>query len=255
MKCRIRFLGTILSMLIVFGPIWSQAEISESIESEALEILKSMNDYLLSQQAFGFRAIVIEEEVLDDGQKLMYSKEVQFKMVRPDRFHLQSNNGNTELEMFYGNSSFTIFRKNVNFFSTTKAPSTITEVFNHLEEKLNIQIIARDILRDNSSEFLLALMESGFVVGDALLHGVPCTHLAFRFKETDMQVWVTSGQQALPVKYVVTSRWITGAPQYSISFFDWLVQNDIDKEAFVFKAPKDAKEIPFQGVTPNKEVN
>jgi hypothetical protein len=80
MKCRIRFFQTILSILLVFGPVWSQAEISESIESEALEILKSMNDYLLSQQGLGFRAMVIEEEVLEDGQKLMYSKELRFQI-------------------------------------------------------------------------------------------------------------------------------------------------------------------------------
>jgi len=47
------------------------------------------------------------------------------------------------------------------------------------------------------------------------------------------------------MKYVVTSRWITGAPQYSITFLDWTSQAVIDERVFVFKAPEGAKEIPF----------
>jgi hypothetical protein len=59
----------------------------------------------------------------------------------------------------------------------------------------------------------------------------------------------------LPMKYVITSRWITGAPQYAVTFFDWVVQGDIDKAVFVFKAPQDAKEIPFSETPPRQEVN
>lgn len=259
MRCRIRLFPTILclfiGLFIVLGPVRSQAELTESVDSKAFKILKRMNDYLLSQPVVGFRAIENEEEVFDDGQKVMFSKEIRFKMARPNKFHVQRNNGESELEMFYDSSSFTIFRKDLNFFATVPAPPTITEVFAKLDNKLNIQIVARDILRDDSYGFLLASISSGFVVGDALVHGVLCTHLAFRATDTDMQIWITKGKKALPMKYVITSRWITGAPQYAVTFFDWVVQDDIDNAVFVFNAPQDAKKIPFMEVPPQKEVN
>lgn len=255
MTCRKRLFGIILGLLMVLSPVWSRAELTESVDSEALEILKRMNDYLLSQQVVSFRAIEDEEEVFDDGQKIIFSEEIRFTMARPNKFHVQRHNGENELEMFYDSSSFTIFRKDLNFFAKINAPPTITEVFAKLDNKLNIQIVARDILRDDSIKFLLASIRSGFVVGDALVHGVLSTHLAFRLTDTDMQIWVTKGQQTLPIKYVVTSRWITGAPQYTVTFFDWVVQNEIDNAVFIFKAPPDAKEIPFAEVTPRKEVN
>ncbi len=255
MTCRIRLFRTILCLFIVLSPVWSRAELTVSVDSEALVILKRMNDYLLSQQVVGFRAIENEEVVFDDGYKVMFSEEIRFKMARPNKFHVQRHSGESEVEMFYDSSSFTIFRKDLNWFATTNAPPTITEVFAKLDNKLNIQIVARDILRDDSSKFLLASISSGFVVGDALVHGVLSTHLAFRATDTDMQIWITKGQQALPMKYVVTSRWITGAPQYAVTFFDWVFQDDIDNAVFVFKAPQDAKEIPFAQFTPRKEVN
>lgn len=258
MTCRIRLFRTILCLLclfIVLSPVWSRAELTESVDSEALEILKQMNDYLLSLPIVGFRAIENEDEVFDDGQKVMFSKEIRFKMVRPNKFYVQRNNGESELEMFYDSASFTIFRKDLNFFATIPAPPTITEVFAELENKRNIQIVAQDLLRDDSYDFLLASVSSGFIVGDALVHGVLCTHLAFRSTDTDIQIWITKGQQALPMKYVITSRWTTGAPQYAVTFFDWVVQGDIDKAVFVFKAPQDAKEIPFSETPPRQEVN
>ena len=258
MRCRIRLFPTILclfiGLFIVLGPVRSQAELTESVDSEALEIMKRMNDYLLSLQVVSFRAIENEEEVFDDGQKVMFSKEIRFEMARPNKFHVHRRSGESELEMFYDSSSFTIFRKDLNFFATVPAPPTITEVFAKLDNKRNIQIVARDLLRDDSNDFLLALIRSGFVVGDALVHGVLCTHLAFRLADTDMQIWITKGQQALPMKYVITSCWITGSPQYAITFFDWVVQDNIDNKVFVFKAPQDAKKIPFTEVPPQKEV-
>jgi len=259
MRCRIRLFPTILclfiGLFIVLGPVRSQAELTKSVDSEALEILKRMNGYLLSLPVVGFRAINTEEEVFDDGQKVMFSKEIRFKMARPNKFHVQLHNGESELEMFYDSASFTIFRKNLNFFATVPAPPTITGVFAELENKRNIQIVAQDLLRDDSYDYLLATISSGFVVGDALVHGVLCAHLAFRSTDTDIQIWITKGKKALPMKYVITSRWITGAPQYAVTFFDWVVQDDIDNAVFVFKAPKDAKEIPFAETTPQKEVN
>lgn len=236
---------TILCLFVVFSPAWSQAELNKAIDSEALEILKGMNDYLLSQQIVGFQAFENEEVVLDDGQKIMASREIRFQMARPNKFHAKVKDGVNELGMFNDGSSFTLFRRDLNFFATTNTPPALPEVFAKLEEKLNIQVVAQDILRDDSYKFLLSLINSGFVVGDALVNGVLCTQLAFRLTDTDMQIWITKGQQALPMKYVVTSRWITGAPQYTITFLDWTSQDNIDNAVFVFKAPKDAKEIPF----------
>ena len=255
MTYRIRLFQTILCLFIVLSPLWIQAETIESVDSEAQGILKGMNDYLLSQQVVGFRAIENEEEVLDNGQKLMFSKEIRFQMARPDKFHIQLDSAESELEMFYDGSSFTIFHKKLNFFAKIAAPPTITGVFTELENKRNIQIVARDLLGDDSNKLLLASASSGFVVGDAIVHGVLCTHLAFRSADTDMQIWITKGKQSLPKKYVITSRWITGAPQYAVTFFDWVVQDDIDNAVFVFKAPQNAREIPFAETTPQQEAN
>jgi hypothetical protein len=255
MRYRRDFIQSVLCLFVILCPVWTQAEIINSIDNEALEVLKQMNDYLSSQQVVAFRAIQDDDEVLDNGQKIMSSKEITFKMKRPNKFHVQRHSAESGLEMFFDGTSFTLFRKDLNFFSTVPAPSTITEVFDELENKRNIQIVARDLLRDKSNAFLLASLSSGFIVGDALVDGVLCTQLAFRSADTDIQLWITKGKQPLPKKYVITSRWITGGPQYAIRFFDWEVKNPIDNAVFIFKAPQDAYEIPFTEIPPQQEAN
>jgi hypothetical protein len=244
-----------LCLLLIVSTGWSQAETIDPVESEALEMLKQMNDYLSSRPAIAFRAIENEEEVLDNGQKIMSSKEIRFAMARPNKFHVQRHSVGNDLEMFYDGASFTLFKKDLNFFSTIAAPPKVSEIFAVLADKRDIQIVARDLLRDDSYDFLQASFSSGFVVGDDLVHGVLCTQLAFRLADTDMQIWITKGKQPLPTKYIITSRWITGAPQYSVTFFDWAVEDKLDDAAFVFKAPKDAREIPFAETTPQQEAN
>lgn len=245
---RMPFFFPILCLFIALSPVGSRAELKQSIDTKALEVLKGMNDYLLSQQVISLQAFETEEVVLDDGQKIMSSKDVRLQLARPNRFHVHLNDGDSTLEMFNDGSSFTIFRKDSKFFATTTVPPLLPEAFAKLQEKLNIQIVAQDILRDDSYNFLVTSINSGFVVGDALVRGVLCTQLAFRLADTDLQIWIQKGQQPLPMKYVVTSRWISGAPQYTISFSNWSSQDDTDNAIFVFNAPQDAQEIPFAEV-------
>jgi hypothetical protein len=245
----------VLYLLFILSPVWSQAEALDSVESEALETLKRMNDYLLSRPAVAFRAIEEEEEVLNNGQKIMSTKEIRFAMLRPNKFHVQRHSVGNNLEMFYDGVSFTLFQKDLNFFTSVAAPATVSEVFVELENKRNIQVVAQDLLRDDSYDLLQASFSSGFVVGKSLVQGVLCTQLAFRTADTDMQIWITQGDQPLPRKFIITSRWITGAPQYTVSFFDWDTQSTLDKSVFIFKAPQDAHEIPFAETTIEQEAN
>ena len=255
MKYRISLMQTILCLCILLSPLWSRAEITQSIDNEALEILKTMNDYLLSQQAVSFRAVENEDEVLENGQKIMTSREIHFEMLRPNKFHVKRQDAEGELEMFYDGTSFTLFRKNENLFATVAAPPTVSGVFAELEQKRDIQIVARDLLRDDSHRFLLASVSSGFVVGDDLVDGIICTQLAFRSADTDMQIWITKGTKPLPKKYVITSRWIVSTPQYEVSFSDWKLKEPIDNGVFTFKAPQGALEIPFAETTTEQEAN
>ena len=83
----------------------------------------------------------------------------------------------------------------------------------------------------------------GAYVGTGVIGGVECDHLAFRNPRVDWQLWVQKGDQPLPLKYVITTKWVTGAPQYSLRLRNWNVKPEIDAAMFTFTAPAGAKKL------------
>jgi hypothetical protein len=74
---------------------------------------------------------------------------------------------------------------------------------------------------------------------------VPVHHLAFRTPSIDFQVWVQDGDKPLPRKYVITTKWMTGAPQNGVELTDWNLAPRIDDTVFTFTPPAGARKIDF----------
>lgn len=83
-------------------------------------------------------------------------------------------------------------------------------------------------------------------IGQGVVDGVECEHLAFRGPETDWQIWIQSGAQPLPRKYVITSKLVTGAPQYTIRLKDWKTDAVADADTFAFKPPAGVTKVDLE---------
>ena len=59
----------------------------------------------------------------------------------------------------------------------------------------------------------------------------------------DWQLWVKAGDEPLPMKYVITTKWTTGAPQYTVQFSDWNTKPGIQTRQCTFTPPKGAEKI------------
>ena len=80
-------------------------------------------------------------------------------------------------------------------------------------------------------------------LGTVYVNDVECHYLTFREAKVDWQLWVRAEGDPLPMKYVITTKWITGAPQYAIRFRDWNTNPQIVSGFFDFKAPEGAKKL------------
>jgi hypothetical protein len=54
---------------------------------------------------------------------------------------------------------------------------------------------------------------------------------------------VQAGDAPLPMKYVITTKWLTGAPQYEIRFRDWNTSPQTNDKRFSFSAPEGATRL------------
>jgi len=88
-------------------------------------------------------------------------------------------------------------------------------------------------------------VKSGMVVGSSIVDGVDVHHLAFRGSEVDWQIWIQKGDKPFPRKYLITSKWIAGAPQGTALLSDWNTAVKLDDARFTFSPPPEAHKIGF----------
>jgi glycosyltransferase involved in cell wall biosynthesis len=89
----------------------------------------------------------------------------------------------------------------------------------------------------------IAFDEGG--VGNAVIEGVLCDHLAFRAPHVDLQVWVERGAQPLPRKLVITTRDLPNAPQFAVTVTKWNLKPAFTAQTFSFKPPAGATKLDF----------
>ena len=78
-----------------------------------------------------------------------------------------------------------------------------------------------DLLLTNVFNVMMADVVEAAVIGKGVIDGVECDHLAFRNVETDWQIWIEAGAKPIPRKYVITSKGIGEAPQYTLRIKEW----------------------------------
>ena len=228
--------GVALLISLAAGP----ATGGEGIDPDADKILKSMSTYLGGTTAFSMKADIDFEIVTTDGQKLQLSSFATAVVQRPSEFRIQRRGMIADAEFIFNGKTLTLFGKNLNAYAQKEVSGTIDDAIQAFEMETGIPAPGADLLFADPYAVLSSGVESSVYVGAAYVNGIACHHLAFREDKVDWQLWVKTGDEPLPMKYVITSKWMTGAPQYQISFRDWNTNPQINDEQFTFSVPKDA---------------
>jgi hypothetical protein len=119
-------------------------------------------------------------------------------------------------------------------------------MFDFARTKLDIVAPAGDLAYKNAYDILMDGVTEGIVVGEAVIEGVRCDHLAFRAPELDWQIWIQQGAQPLPRKLVITTLDLPNAPQFAITITKWNLQPAFDAETFTFTPSAGMKQIDFR---------
>jgi hypothetical protein len=151
--------------------------------------------------------------------------------------------GIANVEVVFDGKSLTLHSKTRNVYLQRESPGTIDDALRTLSSEIGIDVSAGDFFYADPYSGLLTGVVSGAYLGWGYVNGVQCHHLAFRADRVDWQLWVQTGDTPLPMKYVITSKWLTGAPQYTARFHNWNTKPKIDASQFEFKAPKGAQKL------------
>jgi hypothetical protein len=215
-----------------------------------------MSDYLAGLEQFSVQTENTLEVVLRSGEKIQYVNPVNISIRRPDKLRADRKGDIVNQEFYYDGKTFTLYMNDVNYYATVEAAPTIEETIDFARESLDVYAPGGDLIYQNAYDVLTEDVVSGFYVGLSVIDGVKCHHLAFRGNEVDWQIWVEDGDKPLPKKFIITSKWMTGAPQFTLSVKSWNVSPKLTEDMFTFVPPKGAQKIDFirlsRGGTPRQ---
>jgi hypothetical protein len=221
----------------------SPAMSAEGIDPEADRILTSMSTYLAATEAFSIDAEVALEIVKKDGQKLQLMSSETLLVQRPSKFHIHVRGMVADAEFVFDGKSLALYGKERNAYVQRAVPGTIDDAFRAFEFETGLAASGADLLFADPYTVLSEGVESSAYLGTAYVDGIECHHLAFREDRVDWQLWVQAGDRPLPMRYVITSPWQTGAPQLEVSLRNWNTSPQVDDRQFTFQVPEGARKL------------
>jgi hypothetical protein len=210
---------------------------------DAAKVLKAMSDYTAGQKSISAVFDSDIEIITPDLQKIQFTSSGQLKLNRPDKRRIRRTGGYADVEMIYDGKTLSIYGNNAKSYVQADATGTVDQVIDTLQAKTGAAMPGTDLLLANSYDELMANVIEGRHIGQGVVDSVECEHIAFRGVDTDWQIWIETGARPVPRKYVITSKTLAGAPQYTLRIKDWKTDAITDADAFVFKPPVDATKV------------
>jgi hypothetical protein len=216
-----------------------------SVDPEADKILREMSAYLSGLAAFSVLGDV-DDEVIDlEGQKLQLSSAASLVVERPGRIYAHRQGPLADVEALFDGSTVTLHGKRLGAYVVLPVEGSIDDAITELRAETDLGFPGADLFYADPYSGLMTDVTSGSYLGTAFVQGTEVHHLAYRARRVDWQLWVKTGAEPLPMKYVITSKWLTGAPEYSVRFRDWNTAPAIEPGQFQFSAPDGATRVEF----------
>src|SRR6267142_5196617 len=199
------------------------------------KFLKAMTDYTAAQKSISATFDSDIEVVTPDLEKIQFTSSGKLQLTRPDKLRIRRTGGYADVELVYDGKTVSIYGNNAKAYAQAELAGTIDQLVDLIQAKSGAAMPGTDLLLSNAYDEMMSNVIAARHIGQGVIDGVECEHLAFRGVDTDWQIWIESGARPIPRKYVITSKTLAGAPQYSLKIKDWKTDVVADADAFVFK--------------------
>lgn len=242
-----KLLLTLATVTFVASTAWAQ-------ENDATKILKSMSDYVLGQKSFSAKYDADIEVITPAIQKIQFASSGEVLVDRPGKLRVTRKGGYADVELVFDGKTISVLGKHANAYAQADAPATIDELVEHLRDRYALDMPGADLLLSNAYLILSDGILDAKYIGHGVIDGVETDHLAFRNQDTDWQIWIERGERPIPRKYVITSKAVAGAPQYTLRITDWKSDAAAAPDAFAFKPPAEARKVEIEALSGIDEV-
>jgi hypothetical protein len=211
-------------------------------EPDAKGILKKMSDYLAAQETITLAFDSDIEVVTPQLEKIQFTNSGRVVLSRPDKLMAERAGGYSDVELTFDGKTLTVLGRHLNGYVQADVPGTVDQLIDALHSDYGASLPGADLLLSQPYQTLVADVFEAKHIGLGVIGGVECEHLAFRNHDTDWQLWVATGDRPYPCKYVITSKTVAGAPQYTVRITEWTTDEPA-AEVFSFTPPEGAQKL------------
>ena len=213
--------------------------------ASARQVLKSMSDYMASQKSLWTRFDVSLDVITPGVERYSVCSIRQYVDEPSHKLRVARQGGYTDVELIYDGQTATVVDRAGNLYAHIKSPGTVDQLIDQLRSAYGIEMPGADLLLTRSYDELIRDVVQANHIGVGVIGGQECNHLAFRNADTDWQIWVRTGDKPLPCKFIITSKTVAAAPEYTVQFHEWKIDAAADGAAFAYKPPSGAKLVAF----------
>ncbi len=222
------------------------------IDERADSAFKKMCSTLDGVPAMKLRVQATMDRPVGTGQLAQFHRTSDITMARPDRLAAHTKSDDGVWSVWYHGKSLTILDSEDNIFATETVPGRIGEMFDYLVDTYDIVMPMADFLVGRTDDSLLAQVESGEYLGVHSVGDNDCHHLLFRQESIDWQIWIDTGEKAVPRKIVITYFEEPDQPQYVAVMDHWELSPAIADNTFSFSPPSGAKSVSMSDLVANR---
>jgi len=212
-------------------------------EQDARRIFQAMSDYLASQTAFSFNYDAALDLVTKEEQTVTLASSGTASVARPNKISASRTGGFADVAMVFDGTTLTFIGKNANAYAEVDIPGDIDNLIDTLRDTYHRPLPAADLLMADVNGELMPLVTDVKDLGSGVVGGVECNHLAFRTEKVDWQIWIAIGDSPYPCRYTISTKDVTGSPQYTIVISDWKAGADAAVGDFKAVIPAGATKI------------
>ncbi|NQX87301.1 MAG: DUF2092 domain-containing protein [Halioglobus sp.] len=198
---------------------------------------------------------VAEEAVLSNGLKIKSLREGSLTLQRGKPavgFVFTRKGALVDQVMSYDGERLYMLGNKTKAAVSVPASGTIDQLMDNMVEA-GAYLPGRDLLYTDAAQGLLEdVLESAYG-GLVPVNGESCHYLSFRGPDVDWHLWVNAETQ-LPCKYMITSKWMTAAPEFEMDFSNWQLDVPVAASTFRISMPEDyVQASSFEALQPTYE--
>jgi hypothetical protein len=223
------------------------APADELVDPAARAAVKRMVETLTGAQKMSYEYESSYDALQDDGEILEFGTRGAATIRRPDRLRGESwSREGRHLRWAWDGTEVSVLDESQNVFASTPRTGDVDSLIDFLRDDVGMRLPTADLFTSDLGPMLVENVVAARSIGKEKLDGVEVEHVALRLRTgVDVQLWIQTGEQALPTRLVMNFATADGRPQFRAEFREWDLDPRARDSLFELEAPKGARVVPF----------